>query len=134
MNPPYFAPGSGTPAADAGRETALREATPLGDWMHFAARRLRPGGRLHVVQIMSRLPDVLAALPATLGSVAVLPMAPRRDRPAGRFILRAQKGGRAPFVMAAPLILHASDRHEGDGDDHTTAVAAVLRHAAALQF
>ena len=134
MNPPYFAPGSGTPADDPGRETALREATPLGDWMNFAARRLRPGGRLHVVQIMSRLPDVLAALPATLGNVAVLPMAPRRDRPAGRFILRAQKGGRTPFVMAAPLILHAPDRHEGDGDDHTAAVAAVLRHAAALQF
>jgi tRNA1Val (adenine37-N6)-methyltransferase len=134
MNPPYLVPGSGTPAEDAGRETALREATPLGDWMRFAARRLRPGGHLHVVQLIARLPDVLAALPSTVGSVAVLPMTSRRDRPAGRFILQARKGGRAPFVMAAPLFLHAADRHEGDRDDHTTAIAAVLRHAAALQF
>jgi tRNA1Val (adenine37-N6)-methyltransferase len=134
MNPPYFPPGSGTPASDPGRETALREATSLGDWMTFAGRRLRPGGWLHVVQLIARLPDVLATMPATMGSVAVLPVAPRRDRPAGRFILRAQKGGRAAFVMAAPLVLHAADRHEGDKDDHTTAVAAVLRNAEALQF
>jgi tRNA1Val (adenine37-N6)-methyltransferase len=134
MNPPYFAAGTGTPAEDAGREAALREATPLADWLGFAAHRLRPGGWLYVVQLVARLPDVLASLPATMGTVAVLPIASRRDRPAGRFILRARKGGRAPFVMAAPLILHAADRHEGDRDDHTTAIAAILRRAEALQF
>jgi tRNA1Val (adenine37-N6)-methyltransferase len=134
MNPPYFAPGSGTPADDSGRETALREATPMGDWMRFAARRLRPGGHLHVVQLIARLPEVLTALPVIMGSVAVLPLASRRDRPAGRFILRARKGGRAPFVMATPLILHAAARHEGDGEDHTEKAADILRRIGALEF
>lgn len=134
MNPPYFAPGTGTPADDAGRETALREATPLADWLRFSARRLRPGGWLHVVQLIARLPDVLAALPSTMGSVAVLPIASRVDRPAGRFILRARKGGRAAFVMAAPLVLHAAVRHEGDREDHTARAVGILRHADALEF
>jgi tRNA1Val (adenine37-N6)-methyltransferase len=134
MNPPYLEAGTGTPAEDAGREAALREATPLAQWLSFAARRLRPGGWLHVVQLVARLPDVLAALPATMGSVAVVPIASRLNRPAGRFILRARKGGRAPFAMAAPLILHAAARHDGDGEDHTEKAAEVLRRMSALEF
>ncbi len=132
MNPPYFGAGGGTPARDPGREAALREATPLAAWLTAAARRLAPGGWLVAIQAADRLPHLLAALPATIGSAAVLPVAPRAGRPAGRVILRARKGGRGAFRLLAPLALHAGAVHRGDFDDHTPEATAILRHGAAI--
>jgi tRNA1(Val) A37 N6-methylase TrmN6 len=131
-NPPFFAPGTGTPARDTGREAALREATPLAVWLAAAARRLADGGWCVAIQAADRLPDLLAALPATLGTVAVLPVAPRAGRPAGRVILRARKGGRAAFRLLAPLVLHAGPAHAADRDDATPEARAILRAAAAI--
>jgi len=61
-NPPYFAPGDGTCAADSGRERARREATPLALWVGQALRRLRQGGQITLIQQADRLADVLGAL------------------------------------------------------------------------
>jgi tRNA1Val (adenine37-N6)-methyltransferase len=134
MNPPYFPAGGGTPARDAGRERALREDTSLADWLVFAARRLVPGGRLVVVQLAERLPDLLAGLPRGMGSVTVLPVQPRAARAVTRVILRARKGGRAPFALAPPLVLHDGDAHLADGDDCSERARMILRDAGALEF
>jgi tRNA1(Val) A37 N6-methylase TrmN6 len=134
MNPPYFAPQDGTAARDPGRERAQRVATPLELWLTLAARRLRPGGWVTLIQTTERLRDVLAALPPALGSVSILPLAPRAGRPAHRFVLRARKGGRAALRMAAPLVLHDGPAHLRDGDDASAAGNAILREAAALTF
>lgn len=131
-NPPYFGDGSGTPARDPGRETSQREATPLAEWIGAGLRRLRPGGWLTLIQSADRLPDILAALGRDAGSVTVLPIAPRAGRAANRVIVAARKGGRAPFRLAAPFVLHDGVAHLRDGDDYTTAARAVLRQAAAL--
>jgi tRNA1(Val) A37 N6-methylase TrmN6 len=131
-NPPYFARDGGTAARDAGREAAQREETPLPVWLDAAARRLAPGGRLTLIHDAARLPDLLAALDRRLGSVAVLPLAPRAGRPAGRIILQARKGGRGAFRLLSPLLLHDGASHAGDGDDFTAEVGDILRKAAAL--
>jgi tRNA1(Val) A37 N6-methylase TrmN6 len=131
-NPPFFAAGDGTPAADTGRETAQREETPLAQWIDTATRRLTPGGWLTVIHLAPRLPDLLAAVDHRLGSVTVLPLAPRQGREATRVILRARKGGRAPFRLLAPLILHEGQAHDGDRDSYTQEARALLRDAAAL--
>lgn len=133
-NPPYYPASGGTGAADPGRERALREATPLALWVEAGLRRLRPGGWLTVIQEAARLPDLMAALGDGAGSVTVLPIAPREGRPAGRIILRARKGGRGRFTLAAPLVLHAGATHAGDGDSHLPRVQDVLRKGAALHF
>ncbi|MCW3780438.1 tRNA1(Val) (adenine(37)-N6)-methyltransferase [Defluviimonas salinarum] len=133
-NPPYYPAGGGTAAADPGRETALREATPLAVWMAAGLRRLRPGGWLTVIQSADRLPDLIGALGPGAGSLTLLPIAARAGRPAGRIILRARKGGRAPFRLLAPLILHEGAGHLADGDDHTAAARAILRDGAAIQL
>lgn len=133
-NPPYYPMAAGTAAADPGRETALREATPLAAWIDTGIRRLKPGGWLTVIQLAERLPDLLAGLDARMGSVTVLPLAARAGRPAGRVILRARKGGRAPFCLLAPLVLHAGPDHHADGEDYTPAVRAILRDGAALDI
>lgn len=130
-NPPYYG-ASGPAAADAGRDRALREALPLGEWIAAGLRRLRPGGRITVIQSADRLADLLAALSPGAGSVAVLPVAPRDGRPARRVIVSARKGGRGALRLLAPLVLHAAPAHAGDGEDFTDTARAVLRDAAAL--
>ncbi|MCX7644929.1 MAG: methyltransferase [Rhodobacteraceae bacterium] len=132
MNPPYHRRSEGTPAADAGREAALGEGAPLAAWAGAAARRLRPGGTLTAIQAARRLPDLLAALGGSLGSVTVLPVAPRAGRPARLVILSARKGGRGAFRLMAPLVLHEGDRHLRDAESYRPEVQAILRDAAAL--
>ena len=131
-NPPYFRPTAGTRAEDGGRETALREETPLAVWVAAGMRRLRPGGRLTLIQRADRLPDVLAAFDGCRAALTVLPLAPRAGREATRVILGAVKGGRAAFRLLAPLVLHEGAAHLQDGDDYAEPVRAVLRDASAL--
>ncbi|SLN50966.1 tRNA1(Val) (adenine(37)-N6)-methyltransferase [Ruegeria meonggei] len=131
-NPPYYLTGAHSPASDTGRSVALGEDTPLEAWIDVAAKRLAPRGYLHMIQKADRLPDMLAACAGRLGSAEVLPLAARTGRPAELVILRARKGGRAAFRLLAPLILHAGDRHEKDGESYTKQVSAVLRDGAAL--
>lgn len=133
LNPPFHAPDHiGSP--DPGRDLANRrgEAT-LADWIGAALARTRPGG--HVVAIMRTewLPEMLGAL-AGRASAGVLPLAARAGRDAGRVIVRARKGGRAPFRLAAPFVLHEGEAHLADGDDFSPRARAILRDAAALDF
>ena len=132
-NPPYFGAGEGTAARDTGREAALREQTPLADWLRVARARLRPGGWLTAIHLAERLPDVLAGLDG-FGSISVLPLAPRVARPASRVMVRARKGGRGKFVLLPPILLHEGVTHLRDGDDFSATARAVLRDGAALAF
>jgi len=132
-NPPYY--GTAAPAAaDPGRDRALREATPLAEWIAAGLKRLRPGGRITLIQAAERLPDLLAALGRGAGSVTVRPVAPRAGRPARRVIVAARKGGRGAFRLLAPLVLHAAPAHSGDGEDFTGEAAAILRDGAAISL
>lgn len=133
-NPPYFDRARGSRAPDAGRDIALGGETPLSTWMDAATRRLRPGGWLTVIQKSDRLGDLLGAMDARLGSVVVLPLAPRAGRNAALVIARARKGGRGPLRLAAPLVLHDGATHPGDRDHYAAAISAVLRDAAPLPF
>ncbi|MFY0308929.1 tRNA1(Val) (adenine(37)-N6)-methyltransferase [Leisingera sp. D0M16] len=133
-NPPYYKAGAHSQARDAGRKVALGEQTPLAEWITAAARRLAPKGYLHMIQRADRLPDMLAACSGVLGSLEVLPLAPRTGRAAELVILRARKGGRADFRLHAPLILHEGARHERDGESYRPEISAVLRDGAALPW
>jgi tRNA1Val (adenine37-N6)-methyltransferase len=130
-NPPFHT--DATPSRDAGRAVAHHEAGGgLADWIAAGLRRLRPGGTLALVQRIERLPEALGGLAGRAGAVEVLPLVPRAGRPAGRFLLRARKGSRRPFVLHAPLVLHDGSMHLADGDDYSAAARAVLRDLGAL--
>ena len=131
-NPPYFRAGDGTMAGDPGREAAFREETPLAGWIDAGLRRLVPGGWLTLIHLTDRLGDILAGLGSRAGSIAILPVAPRTGRPAGRVIVRARKGAKAPLTLHAPFVLHEGTAHLRDGDDFTAAARAVLRDGAPL--
>ncbi len=133
MNPPYFAAGAGTGAAEPDREAALRGGRAV-DWVSAAARRLKPKGTLTLIQHIDRLPETLAATEGRLGSVDVLPLCGRAGRPAGRFLMRARKEGRRPFQLLAPLALHSGDRHKNDRPDYDPQIADILAKGASLAW
>lgn len=130
-NPPYYRAG-GSPSPVAARARAMQVDTPLADWVAAATRRLCPGGWLTLICGADGLPEVLAALSPKLGSAAVLPLAPREGRAALRVIVQARKGGRAPFRLLAPFVIHAGAAHDGDRESYTPAANAVLRDGADL--
>jgi tRNA1Val (adenine37-N6)-methyltransferase len=132
-NPPYLRADAGTAAQDIGKEASFREDTPLANWIAVARARLKPKGWLTMIQNADRLPDMLAALDG-FGSVSVMPLQSRVGRAAGRVLLRARKGGRAPFRLLAPALLHEGDAHLRDGESYTPEVNAVLRDGAALHW
>ncbi|WP_380054687.1 tRNA1(Val) (adenine(37)-N6)-methyltransferase [Falsihalocynthiibacter sp. SS001] len=133
-NPPYYLEKRRKKSGDRGRETAFTEETPLARWIEIAAKRLRPKGVFSLIQDIERLPEVLAAALPVLGSLEVLPVCAREGRRPQRFLLRARKGGRAEFMMHAPLILHQGAAHTTDQDSYRPEVKRILRDGAALEF
>ncbi|WP_245794295.1 tRNA1(Val) (adenine(37)-N6)-methyltransferase [Vannielia litorea] len=135
FNPPYFDRTRGSASPDVAREMAVGEETPIGIWVDVAARRLAPGGWLTVIHKAERMPELLGAIVARggFGGAAVLPLAGRTGRPAGRVIVQARKGARAEARLLAPLVLHEGPVHETDAEDYTAEVSAILREGAALR-
>lgn len=131
-NPPYFRPGCGTAATDTGRDTALAGATPLEVWLRVAGKRLRPKGWLTMIQRMDRLPDMIRALPADMGSIVAQPICARQGRDPHLVLLLARKQGRTPFELRAPFVMHEGAAHLSDGEDFTPQARAILRAGAAL--
>lgn len=127
MNPPYH-PSDGPGSADPGRDRAHREGVAgLGDWIAAGLRRLRPGGSLAVIHRADRLGAILAGLEGPAGSIEVLPVAPRAGRAAGRVLVRARKGSRAPLRLYPAFTVHAGSTHVSDESDYTALASNVLR-------
>ena len=134
VNPPYYDRDHGAAADDAGREVAHGGDLPLVDWIKAASKRLAPRGQFHLIQRIERLPEVVAACADRLGDIEVLPIVSRAGRDPERFILRARKGGRTPFRLCPPLVMHTGAVHVEGPRDYAAAVSAVLRDGAALHF
>lgn len=133
-NPPYFLRDHGTPSAEVGREMALGEQTSLALWVQTAAKRLEPGGFATFIQRADRLDQLLSLMVQHLGSLQVLPFAPRAGRDCHLVLARGRKGGRAALRLHAPVILHKGDAHLQDGEDYCCNISAVLRDGQPLYF
>lgn len=133
-NPPYFQADRNTAAENMGRNTGrMEERGNLSNWMRVMAKRLKPRGWAYVIQRAERLPELLAACEGGLGSIQVLPVVGRVNKPAHLVILRARKGGRSAFRLLPPLVLHAGTRHERDGNSYRPEISAVLRDGTGLE-
>ncbi|MEL6317223.1 MAG: methyltransferase [Pseudomonadota bacterium] len=132
-NPPFYDAEAGPASPSAVRDVAHRETAPLGEWLDFCLRRLKPRGGLTIIQRIERLPEILNALAGRAGGVRALPLSPRRGAPAKRAVVTAVKESRAPFTLAAPLELHLGPEGE-DAAPYSEAAEAVLRRGAPLIF
>lgn len=129
-NPPFFTSAQ-IASPETGRDTARRESATALEWTRASLKRVRSGGRIAVIHLAERLPEILSGLPG-VGDLCVLPLQPRIGRDAKRVIVTGRKGARGPMRLLAPLTLHEGARHESDADDFTAAALAVLRDGAAL--
>lgn len=134
MNPPYFDRAEGSAAPDTGRDIAMGGDTPLADWIDIAAKRLAPKGYFTMILRIERLPEVLGHLQGRLGSVIVRPIAARAGSAPHLFLLQARHSGRAPFVLATPLIMHDGTMHDADRENYTENVTEILRNGAGFSM
>ena len=133
-NPPYFQRDRSHSAEDQGREIAMGEDTPLEVWVKVAAKRLAPKGYASFIHRAERLPELLAAASKYLGSIQVLPLAPRAGRDPRLILMRARKGGKASFRLHDSLVVHSGAHHERDEADYTEVLNDCLKHGKALPF
>lgn len=122
MNPPYNAHGTVTrPPEDSRAIAHVEGATVLADWIVAARRHLKPRGWLTFIHRADRFPEAISALEDGFGSISLMPIHPHEGQPAGRILVRARKGGRAPARLLPGLIAH----RESGG--YTAEVEQVLR-------
>lgn len=133
-NPPFHDRSRGTAAKPGSREDGRGEETTVPVWVDVAIRRLRPGGRLSMIQRIERLPELVASLDGRVGDVRILPLSARAGRPAKLFILQAKKGARGPFSLLSAFVLHRGAAHLADGDDYSPEATAILRSGAPLDL
>jgi tRNA1(Val) A37 N6-methylase TrmN6 len=128
MNPPFNDPLRQNASPDAGRRHAhMASRGTLAQWIGRAGQLLAPSGTLALIWRADGLADVLAALDAQFGDVAVLPVHPRPDAAAIRILVRATKGSGAPLTLLPGLMLN-------DADGKPSAEAeAILRKGAPLR-
>ena len=126
-NPPWDARDRVRPSPDERKARAhVIDDAGISAWLDSAARLLKPGGRLGIIQRAAALGDILAALSGRFGDVAVLPIHPHAGEPASRIVVRARLAHRGPLRVAHGLALHAPGgawTHEAD---------AILRGRATL--
>ena len=125
-NPPFGSAERMRPSPDGNRASAhVMPAGGLKKWIAAAADLIAPRGVYVMIHRADALGEALAALEGWLGSIFLKPVHPRADAPASRILIRAVKGGRAPLVLAPPLVLHdangrftaeAESIHRGEGD------------------
>ena len=128
-NPPFHARDRATPPAHATAAAAHLGEADAGAWVAACLARLRPRGRLTLIQRPEALPELLAALAGRAGDVVVYPLWPSAEAPAARrVIVAARKGAHGPARLARGLVLHRADGHYSEPAD------AILRHAAPLQL
>jgi tRNA1(Val) A37 N6-methylase TrmN6 len=100
----------------------------LTQWCSTAARLLRPSGMVTLIWRADGLDNVLAALDARFGAIAVLLIHPKPDAAAIRVVVRAANDKDAPLTLLPGFVL-------ADANGKPTAQAeAVLREGAALSL
>lgn len=128
FNPPFFDDPRALRAPKPGKRAAWISDAPLEGWITAGLKCLKPGGALTFIHRADRLGEALSALHGR-ASCVVLPVHPRAGAPAKRIVIEARKGGRAPLVLSAPLVLH----EDGSGA-WTPRADALLRGQARLEL
>lgn len=107
-NPPFTDP-RGTPPPTPSRAIAQHAQVPVAAWLEACLARLRPRGRIVLVDRPERLPAILATLARSCGDLRLLPVltASGANR-ARRVIVAARRGSRGPMRVLRGLDLQAA--------------------------
>jgi tRNA1(Val) A37 N6-methylase TrmN6 len=128
-NPPFFDGRAAIRGPHPTKQAAFIAEDGLAAWTGYLLAAVRDSGTLTLIHRADRLADLLALLAAKAGSFQIKPVHPHADEPAGRVLLRAIRGGRAPLRLLPALVLH-----ERGGAKHTPEAEAILRGEADLPW
>lgn len=111
-NPPFLDPGRTRLAPDPDKRNAhaMPQAgpAPLAAWISACLALLDEGGIFILIHKPEALAEILNTVAAQAGALTLLAIQPRAEKPAIRILIRAQKGSRAPFGIAPPLVLNGA--------------------------
>ena len=126
-NPPWH-DAAGTPSSDARRRLALHAPRDgLHGWARALAAALRPGGTATLILPQRLARDGLDALRAAgCGEETLVPLWPKRDRPARTVLVQGRRGSTHPGRQAAGLVVH------DDTGAYTAEARAILWDGAPL--
>lgn len=128
-NPPFYEVGSGTsPAVPSRRVSHQMPGGGLERWIAFLATAAAAGGTLTVIHRADALGQLLAALSGRFGGVRILPVHARTGETAGRVVVWAVKGSKAPLTLLPGLILQDVD------GSYLPDIESIFRHGAALKI
>ena len=128
-NPPFYFEDQVRESPDASRLAAhVMARGELERWVRFLTTAAAPRGTITVIHRADCLGVLLELFEERFGDLAIYPLFPRADEPAGRVILQGRKNSRAKMRLLTGLVLH-----EADGT-YTKEAEAVLRGGAALDL
>jgi tRNA1(Val) A37 N6-methylase TrmN6 len=128
-NPPFFDDATALRAPHPAKRGAFMADAGLAAWIGYLLNAVRDGGEITLIHRAERLADILAMLRPKAGAFQIRPIQPFADEPAGRVVVRAVRGGKAPLRLLPALVLH-----ERGGAKHAPAAEAILRGEAALTW
>ena len=129
MNPPFNQKRAMARSPDRRRRVAHEaEDTLLDAWCRTAAALLRPGGRIALIHRPEAIAEVLDALTGRFGDIRINPVHPRAGVPAGRILVRGERGSRAPLQLLPALVVHETD------GQFTAEADAILRGNSDISF
>ncbi len=128
-NPPYLEAGRAAPAPNPSKAAATVEGdADLAAWVRFSLLMAKAHGTVTFIHRADRLDHLLALLAGRLGDVAVLPLWPGSDKPAGRVIVQGRRDSNGPMRLLPGITLHRPD------GGYTPAADAILRGNATISF
>lgn len=106
-NPPFRTAGSGRVSPHAGRDAARHETTAgLADFLAAAKYLVKPSGRICLIQLPSRLAELMAlAAGLKLSVLRLRTIHNNVEAPASMFMVELAKGRRSAPVVEAPLFV-----------------------------
>jgi tRNA1(Val) A37 N6-methylase TrmN6 len=128
-NPPFFDGRAAIRGPHPAKQAAFIAEQGLAAWTGYLLSAVRDGGTVTLIHRAERLADLLPLLSARAGSFQIRPVQPHADEPAGRVLVRAVRGGRAPLRLLPALVLHPRG-----GAKHTDEAEAILRGEADLPW
>ena len=114
INPPYFSAASGEPSASPDKKTARHELEiTLFEIMRSAGALLGTGGRLYMIHIASRLPDVFEALRAAkLEPKEMRLISPIEGKDPSHVLIYAKKDAKSGLIVKSVLNILDKDGNE----------------------
>lgn len=126
-NPPFYKTGTVRASPEPLKSEAYAMEASLDDWLRACAALLAPKGTLYMVHLGSALAQILDATGSRFGDVQIIPVYSKPEEPAGRVLVRATKGSRAPPSILPGIIMHDDAGYSAQGE-------AILRGRASICF